>query len=65
MVEVQGEPVSKDPMSGKPLGSMTSENMNSETRFYVLVLSTLDPHVPHQAHFQASHIFFENSQDGR
>lgn len=27
MVELQGELVSKDPMSGQPLGSMTSENV--------------------------------------
>lgn len=28
MVELQGELVSKDPMSGQPLGSMTSENVS-------------------------------------
>lgn len=29
MVELQGELVSKDPLSGQPLGSMTSENVSA------------------------------------
>lgn len=28
MVELQGELISKDPLSGQPLGSMTSENVS-------------------------------------